>query len=50
MSIASTRSLLYQIARLLGDVSAVQKHRVGKRIARRAVGRMTGRGFARIFR
>jgi len=50
VSTSSTRSLLYQLARLLGDVSAVQKHRVGKRIARRATGRMTGRALGRMFR
>jgi hypothetical protein len=50
VSINSTRSLLYQIARLLGDVNAVQKGKVGKRIARRAAGRLTGRGLGRLFR
>jgi hypothetical protein len=50
MSVSSTRSLLYQLARLLGDVNAVQKHKVGKRIARRAAGRMTGRALGRMFR
>ena len=50
MSINSTRSLLYQLARLLGDVNAVQKGRVGRRIARRAAGRLTGRGLGRLFR
>ena len=50
VSISSTRSLLYQIARLLGDVNAVQKGKVGKRIARRAAGRLTGRGLGRLFR
>ena len=50
MSISSTRSLLYQLARLLGDVNAVQKHKVGKRIARRAAGKMTGRALGRMFR
>lgn len=50
MSIASTRRLLYQLARLLGDASAVQKGKVGRRVARRAAGRLTGRGLGRLFR
>jgi hypothetical protein len=50
VSINSTRSLLYQIARLLGDVNAVQKGRVGKRIGRRLAGKITGRGLGRLFR
>jgi hypothetical protein len=50
MSIASTRNLLYQLARLLGDVNAVGKGRVGRRIARQAAGRVTGRGLGRLFR
>ena len=39
---ATTRGLLYTLARLMGDVSAVQKGTVGKRIGRRIVGKMTG--------
>ena len=51
MSIASTRRLLYQVARLLGDASAAKRGTVGKRIARRrAVGRATGRAMGRFFR
>lgn len=41
--ISQTRGLLYGLAKLLGDVSAVQKGTVGKRIARRAAGNVTGR-------
>ena len=50
MSITSTRSLLYQLARILGDVNAVQKGKVGRRIARRYAGRLTGRALGRLFR
>ncbi len=50
MSITKTRGLLYLIARLLGDVNAVQKGTVGKRVARRAVGKLTGRGLGKLFR
>jgi len=40
---ATTRGLLYTLARLMGDVNAVQKGRVGKRVGRRVVGKATGR-------
>ena len=50
MTINSTRSLLYEVARLLGDVNAVQKGRVGKRLGHRLAGKVTGRGLSRLFR
>jgi len=50
MSITKTRGLLYLIARLLGDASALQKGTVGKRLARRAAGKLTGRGLGKLFR
>lgn len=46
--INQTRSLLYTLARILGDVNAVQKGRVGKRIERRIVGKPTGRIMRRL--
>lgn len=50
MSIGKTRGSLYKLARILGDVQAVRKGRVGKRIGRRVVGRYAGRGMGRLFR
>lgn len=50
MSIGRTRGLLYWLARILGDFSAVKRGRVGKRIARRAAGKATGRGLGKLFR
>jgi len=44
------RSFLYKLARLMGDVNAVKKGRVGQRIGRRAVGRATGRSMRRLFK
>jgi hypothetical protein len=44
------RSILYLIARLLGDVQAVRKQRVGRRIARRVAGKVTGQLLGRLFR
>lgn len=50
MSISKTRGILYFISRILGDVSAVKKGKVGKRIVRRAAGKAAGRGFRRLFK
>lgn len=44
------RNLLYLLARLLGDVNAIKKGRVGKRLLRRGAGRLTGQGLGRLFR
>jgi hypothetical protein len=41
------RSFLYRWARFLGDLEAVQKGRIGKRITRRVIGRVIGRKFMR---
>ena len=50
MSISRTRGALYALAKVLGDVQAVRKGRVGQRIDRRVVGRIAGRGMGRLFR
>ena len=47
---ATIRGLLYTLARLIGDVSAVKKGTVGKRVARRAAGKVTGRALGRLVR
>ena len=44
------RSLLYFLARLLGDVGAISKGRIGKRIQRRLIGRIVGKGLWKLFR
>ena len=43
MSISKTRSKLYKIARIFGDVDAVKKGKVGKRVKNRVVGKLTGK-------
>jgi hypothetical protein len=43
LSISKIRGWLYLVARLLGDVSAVRKGAVGKRVARRVTGKASGR-------
>lgn len=50
MTIGGLRRLLYSTARILGDVNAVKRGTVGKRLARRIAGRATGRGLGRLFR
>lgn len=50
MSINKTRGLLYFLARILGDVNAVKKGKVGRRIGRRAAGKITGRGMGKLFK
>ena len=44
------RSLLYLLARLLGDVNAVNRGKVGRRVARRIAGKGTGRWLGRLFK
>lgn len=44
------RNLLYKLARLMGDVNAVKKGRVGRRVGRRMVGKATGRGLGKLFK
>ena len=40
---ATTRGLLYTLARLMGDVTAVKKGKIGQRVVRRAVGKAAGK-------
>lgn len=47
---SSLRSSLYTLARLMGDINAVKKGRVGRRIGRRIAGRVTGKTLGRLFR
>ena len=46
----SFRSFLYTLAKFLGDVNAVKKGTVDKRIGRRMVGKATGRGMRKLFK
>lgn len=43
------RSLLYKLARIMGDVNAVKKGKIVRRLARRAAGRATGKGMGKVF-
>ena len=46
----SIRSMLYKTARVMGDVNAVKRGKVGRRIGRRAAGKATGRLFGKLFK
>lgn len=50
MKLNGIRRLLYSVARILGDVNAVKKGRVGRRIGRRVVGRGTGKMVRKLFK
>lgn len=39
------RKLLYGLARLLGDVNAVRRGKIGNRLMNKAIGRATGKLF-----
>ncbi|EKF33775.1 hypothetical protein BA1_18287 [Bacillus xiamenensis] len=43
MNINKLRSFLYKTSKYLGDVNAVQKGTIGKRIMRRAAGKAYGK-------
>lgn len=44
------RSFLYALARLMGDINAIQKGTIGKRVQRRIAGKITGRMLGKLFR
>lgn len=44
------RSLLYWLARLLGDVNAVRRGRIGQRIVRRVAGKAASRAMRKTLR
>lgn len=44
------RNLLYLLAKLLGDISSIQRKRTGRRIGRRIAGKGTGRLLRKFFK
>ncbi len=50
MNINKIRSFLYKTSKILGDVNAVQKGTIGKRIMRRAAGKASGKLMRKIFK
>jgi hypothetical protein len=45
-----SRGFLYLLAKLLGDINAVKKGKVKRRIGRRLAGKATGRLFNKLFK
>jgi hypothetical protein len=53
MSINKTRSVLYGIAKILGDIAAIKSGsptKIAKRVGRRVVGRAAGKAIGRLFK
>jgi hypothetical protein len=50
MSLSSFRGVLYKLARLLGDINAIEKGRIPRRIVRRMAGKATGRLLGKPFK
>jgi len=46
----NARGLLYQIARVLGDLTAIKNGKVSKRAGRRVAGKITGRALRKLFK
>jgi len=47
---AGFRSLLYSLAKLMGDYNAVKKGKVGQRVECRAAGKATGKAMRKLFK
>ena len=50
LTIPKVRRKLYSTAKTLGDVNAISKGKVGKRIGRRVAGKVTGRLLGKLFK
>lgn len=50
MKINDIRRILYTTAKILGDINAIQKGRIGLRIKRRIAGKVAGRILKRLFK
>jgi hypothetical protein len=50
MTISKLRHYLYKAARVLSDVSAVQHHRIRRRVENRAIGRLAGKVLRKLWR
>jgi len=53
VSINKTRGILYKLAKLMGDLTAISTGKLGKvvkRISRRATGKATGKLFQKLFK
>jgi len=50
ITIGKIRKMAYKTGKTLGDVQAVKKKKIGKRIARRAAGKLVGRALGALFK
>ncbi|WP_177194770.1 hypothetical protein [Alteribacillus iranensis] len=50
MSLNKIRRTFYFISRILGDINAVKRGTIGKRIVRRAAGKQTGKMMRKLFK
>ncbi|WP_176446415.1 hypothetical protein [Lentibacillus sp. CBA3610] len=50
MRINNIRKALYTISKILGDVNAVKRGRVGRRVGRRVAGKGTGKLLGKLFK
>jgi len=50
ITIGKIRKMAYKTGKMLGDVQAVKKKKVGKRVARRVAGKVAGRALGKLFR
>ncbi|MCR6095853.1 hypothetical protein [Salipaludibacillus agaradhaerens] len=46
----SIKSSLYKLLRISNDINAVKRGTIGKRVARRATGKITGRAIQKLFK
>lgn len=44
------RGFLYWLAKILGDVNAVKRGKIGQRIVNRAAGKLAGRAMGKVWR
>lgn len=44
------RSKMYKFLRLLNDLNAIKKGKMGRRMGRRLAGRISGKGIGRLFK
>lgn len=50
MSINKARAFMYKLAKFLGDVQAVKRGNVSRRVGRRAYGKVSGKLARKLFR
>ncbi len=49
MSINNVRARMYRAAKILGDLNAILRGKVARRVTRRIVGKFSARGLGKVF-